>query len=146
MVHDGYLNPCLASLLRINFTAALVFRFFGLSSQGVRYQRGKRWLFPVTLGLTVAILVSLLTWQFAQPINLERSTLDQRANAEVQQVVEQNPLVDLVEANVRFTRSKVKGQNTLLTIVYVQPKSGVNASKEEIRSRLMREIQTRLQK
>lgn len=135
----------LLQLVGINFTAALVFRFFGLSSQGVRYKRGKRWLFPVTLALTVAVLVSLLTWQFAQTPNLQRSTLAQRANAEVQKVVSQNPSVDLVEANVRFTGTNIKGQNTLLSVVYVQPRQRVGASKEEISSRLKREIQTRLQ-
>jgi uncharacterized hydrophobic protein (TIGR00341 family) len=136
----------LLQLVGINLTAALLFRFFGLSSQGVRYQRGKRWLFPVALGLTVVILVSLLTWQFAQPPNLQRSTLAQRMNAEIQKVVSQNHDVDLVEANVRFTRANIKGQNTLLSVVYVQPRQGVGASKEEIRSRLMQEIQTHLQK
>lgn len=136
----------LLQLVGINFTAALLFRFFGLSSQGVRYNRGKRWLFPVTLGLTVAVLVSLLTWQFAQTPTLQRSTLAQRANAEVQKVVSQNPLVNLVEANVRFTGANIKGQNTLLSIIYVQPRQGVSVSKEEISSRLKREIQTRLQK
>ncbi len=135
----------LLQLVGINFTAALVFRFFGLSSQGVRYKRGKRWLFPVTLALTVAVLVSLLTWQFAQTPNLQRSTLSQRANAEVQKVVSQNPSVDLVEANVRFTGTNIKGQNTLLSVVYVQPRQGVSVSKEEISSRLKREIQTHLQ-
>lgn len=136
----------LLQLVGINLTAALLFRFFGLSSQGVRYQRGKRWLFPVTLGLTVAILVSLLTWQFSQPINLERSTLAQRANAEVQKVINQSPLVDLVETNVRFTSANIKGQNTLLSVVYVQPRQGVTVSKEEISSRLDREIKTHLEK
>lgn len=135
----------LLQLVGINFTAALLFRFFGLSSQGVRYNRGKRWLFPVTLGLTVAVLVSLLTWQFAQTPTLQRSTLAQRANAEVQKVVSQNPLVNLVEANVRFTGANIKGQNTLLSIVYVQPRPGVSATKDEISSRLEQEIQTRLQ-
>ncbi len=136
----------LLQLVGINLTAALLFRFFGLSSQGVRYKRGKRWLFPVALGLTVAMLASLLTWQFAQPPNLQRSTLAQRMNAEIQEVVSQNHDVDLVEANVRFTRANIKGQNTLLSVVYVQPRQGVGASKEEIGSRLMQEIQTHLQK
>jgi uncharacterized hydrophobic protein (TIGR00271 family) len=136
----------LLQLVGINFTAALLFRLFGLSSQGVRYQRGKRWLFPVALGLTVAMLASLLTWQFTETPNLQRSTLAQRANSEIQKVVTQNQDVDLIEANVRFTRANIKGQNTLLSVVYVQPRIGVSTSKEEIRSRLTQEIQTHLQK
>jgi uncharacterized membrane protein len=50
----------------------------------------------------------------------------------------------LVEANIRFTRSEVPGQNTLLGVVYVQRRSGVTASGEEIRNTLTRQIQTRL--
>ncbi|MBW4609016.1 MAG: DUF389 domain-containing protein [Hassallia sp. WJT32-NPBG1] len=136
----------LLQLVGINFTAALLFRFFGLSAQGVRYQRGKRWLFPVALASTVAVLASLLTWQFANTPFLQRSTIAQRANADIQQVVNQNPLVDLVEANARFTGNNVKGQNTLLSVVYVQRREGASLSSEEISSRLTQEIQTHLEK
>lgn len=92
------------------------------------------------------MLASLLTWQFTETPNLQRSTLAQRANSEIQKVVSQNQDVDLVEANVRFTRANIQSQNTLLSVVYVQPRQGVSTSKEEIRSRLTREIQTHLQK
>ncbi len=103
-------------------------------------------MFPVALAFTVTVLVSLLTWQFANTPLLQRSTIAQRANADIQQVVNQNPLVDLVEANVRFTGNNIKGQNTLLSIVYVQPRKGVSVSSEEISSRLTQDIQTHLQK
>ncbi len=131
-------------LVGINLTAAVLFRLFGLSARGVRYTRGKPWLFPVALTFTVIVLAGLLTWQFVNPPNLQRSSLAQRANAEIAQVVDENPLVDLVEANVRFTRAKIKGQNTLLSVVYVQRRAGVTASSEEIRSRLTQAIQTHL--
>lgn len=134
----------LLQLVGINFTAALLFRLFGLSAQGVRYKRGKRWLFPVALAFTVAVLATLLTWQFTSSPDLQGSTLAQRANAQIEQVVSQNPLVNLVEANVRFTRAEIKGQNTLLCVVYVQPRPGAIASSEEIRSSLTQAIQTRL--
>jgi len=136
----------LLQLVGINFTAALLFRVFGLSTQGTRYKRGKRWLFPVTLAFTVAVLVSLLTWQFASPPFLQRSTIAQRVNADIQQVVNQNSLVDLVDSNAKFTGNNIKGQNTLLSVVYVQRREGVSASSEEISSRLTQEIQTHLQK
>jgi uncharacterized hydrophobic protein (TIGR00271 family) len=92
----------LLQLVGINFTAALLFHFFGLSARGVRYKRGKRWLFPVALVFTVAAIASLLTWQFTSSPDLQRSTLAQRANAQIEEVVSQSPLVNLVEANVRF--------------------------------------------
>ncbi|MBF2007516.1 MAG: TIGR00341 family protein [Chlorogloeopsis fritschii C42_A2020_084] len=135
----------LLQLVGINLTAGLLFRFFGLSARGVRYTRGKGWLFPVTLGLTLLGLALLLTWQFNSPPDLQRSTLAQRADAQIQEVVSQNPLVNLVETNARFTRSQIPGQNTLLTTVYVQRRQGVSISAEEIRSRLTQAIQSRLQ-
>uniref|UniRef100_A0A0C1R8M5 TIGR00341 family protein n=1 Tax=Tolypothrix bouteillei VB521301 TaxID=1479485 RepID=A0A0C1R8M5_9CYAN len=134
----------LLQLVGINLTAASLFRVFGLSARGVRYKRGKSWLFPVALACTAILLSGLLTWQFTNSPNLQRSSLAQRANAEIQEVVSQNPLADLVEANVRFTRTNIKGQNTLLSVVYVQRRPGVTASSVEIRSRLTQAIQTRL--
>lgn|GEM_PF-2816591 len=92
----------------------------------------------------MAVIASLLTWQFTSSPNLQRSTLAQRANAQIEEVVSQSPLVNLVEANVRFTRADIKGQNTLLCVVYVQPREDAIASSEEIRSRLTQAIQTRL--
>ncbi|MEC4812743.1 MAG: DUF389 domain-containing protein [Scytonema sp. PMC 1069.18] len=132
-------------LVGINVTATLLFRVFGLTARGVRYPRGKPWVFPVALGCTVAILAGLLTWQFINPPNLQRSFLAQRANAAIQKVVDDNAMVNLVESNARFTRANIKGQNTLLSTVYVQRRAGVSASSEEIRSLLTQAIQTRLQ-
>ena len=130
----------------INFSAALLFRVFGLSAQGTRYQRGKKGVFGISLVITVIALAGLLTWQFSNSPNLQRSSLAQRANAQVQKTVEQVGLAKLVESNVRFTRSNIQGQDTLLSVVYVQRQPGVTASNEEIRLRLTQSIQTQLLK
>ncbi|MEA5602330.1 DUF389 domain-containing protein [Nostoc sp. UHCC 0252] len=133
-------------LCGINFSASLLFRVFGLSAQGTRYQRGKKRVFFSALAITVIALAGLLTWQFSNSPNLQRSSLTQRANAQVQKTVEQVGLAKLVESNVRFTRSNIEGQDTLLSVVYVQRQPGVTASNEEIRSRLTQSIQTQLLK
>ncbi|MGJ5631448.1 DUF389 domain-containing protein [Nostoc sp. CALU 1950] len=133
-------------LCGINFSAALLFRIFGLSAQGTRYQRGKKRVFGISLVITVIALAGLLTWQFSNSPNLQRSSLAQRANAQVQKTVEQVGLAKLVESNVRFTRSNIQGQDTLLSVIYVQRQPGVTASSEEIRSRLTQSIQTQLLK
>ncbi len=133
-------------LCGINFSAALLFRVFGLSAQGTRYGRGKKRVFFSALVITVIALAGLLTWQFSNSPNLQRSSLAQRANAQVQKTVEQVGLAKLVESNVRFTRSNIEGQNTLLSVVYVQRQPGVTASSEEIRDRLTQSIQTQLLK
>ncbi|MFN6516833.1 MAG: DUF389 domain-containing protein [Nostoc sp. CreGUA01] len=133
-------------LCGINFSASLLFRIFGLSAQGTRYGRGKKRVFFSALVITVMALAGLLTWQFSHSPNLQRSSLAQRANAQVQKTVEQVGLAKLVESNVRFTRSNIEGQDTLLSVVYVQRQPGVTASSEEIRLRLTKSIQTQLLK
>ncbi|MHC0067717.1 TIGR00341 family protein [Nostoc sp. UIC 10890] len=133
-------------LCGINFSASLLFRVFGLSAQGTRYGRGKKRVFFSALAITVIALALLLTWQFSHSPNLQRSSLAQRANAQVQKTVEQVGLAKLVESNVRFTRSNIEGQDTLLSVVYVQRQPGVTASSEEIRLRLTQSIQTQLLK
>ncbi|MBE9166146.1 TIGR00341 family protein [Pleurocapsales cyanobacterium LEGE 06147] len=135
----------LLQLVGINLSAAAIFRFYGLNSQGARYKRGKKWVFPVVLGITTLALVGLLTWQFANAPMFERSSRAQRATAQIQNLVEADPLVKLVEANVRFTRSDIEDQNTLLSVIYVQRESGVTLSEAQISDRLTREIQLYLQ-
>jgi len=128
----------------INLSAALVFRLFGLSTQGAHYQRGKRGVFPVSLGISAIVLTGLLIWQFSSSPNLERSSRAQRANAQLQQVVKQNDSAQLIEANVRFTRANIQGQNTLLCVVYVQRRTEATRSAEQIRADLTQSIQSRL--
>ncbi|MBD2346485.1 DUF389 domain-containing protein [Anabaena subtropica] len=133
-------------LCGINLSATLLFRMFGLSAQGTRYQRGKKRVFFSALVITVIALAALLTWQFINSPNLQRSSLAQRANAQVQKTVEQVGLAKLVESNVRFTRANIAGQDTLLSVVYVQRQPQATASSEEIRDRLTQAIQTQLLK
>lgn len=143
MVTSG-LFVLLLQLVGINLTATMLFRVFGLSTRGSRYGRGKQWVFAATLAVTVAALIGLLTWQLSQPPEFQRSTRAQRATAEIGQVIAASGTTKLVETNVRFTRSEIEGQNTLLGVVYVQRQPGVTASREEISDTLTRAIQARL--
>ncbi|KAM3094738.1 TIGR00341 family protein [Phormidesmis sp. 146-35] len=143
MAVDG-LFLLLLQLFGIHLSASSIFRLYGLTPQGSRYSRGKQRVFPIALGVTLVSLTSLLTWQFSNSPRLERSSRAQRANAEVQKAVEQVGLAQLVEANVRFTRSDIADQNTLLAEVYVQRDTNNPASSEQIRDRLTQTIQTRL--
>ena len=134
----------LLQLAGINLAATLVFRYFGLSVKGARYSRGKKWVFPVTLGITVLLLTGLLGWQFSSSPNLQRSSRAQRAVATIQKTVDDSNLAQLVEANVRFTRTTIKEQNTLLGVIYVQSQSGSKFSPEEISDRLIEQIQANI--
>ncbi|HEY9880049.1 MAG TPA: TIGR00341 family protein, partial [Leptolyngbyaceae cyanobacterium] len=96
------------------------------------------------LGVSAIALTFLLTWQFSNSPNLERSSQAQRANAEVQKVIQQSKQVKLVESNVRFTRADISGQNTLLSEVYVQREPNTEKSAEAIKTELTQSIQSRL--
>jgi uncharacterized hydrophobic protein (TIGR00271 family) len=131
-------------LAGINLSGSLVFRLYGLTSRGARYERGQRWMFLTSLTATILLLAGLLSWQHANSPNLQRSSIAQRATKEVQKVVEESGVAQLVEANVRFTRPNLKSQETLLCVVYVQSSSAGSLSNEQIRSTLTQEIHTHL--
>ncbi|NQE36273.1 hypothetical protein E5S67_04036 [Microcoleus sp. IPMA8] len=134
----------LLQLVGINLSASIVFRIYGLSARGARYDRGKKSVFPATLAVTIFALALLLTWQFSTSPELQRSSRSQRATAEIQKVVNSSNLAELVEADVRFPSPNIKGQNTLLGTVYVQRQAGVAQSTQQIRDRLTKDIQTHL--
>ena len=131
-------------LVGINLAAATVFRLYGLSQEGARYKRGKKWLFPVAIAITTAALVALLSYQFTSDTNLQRSSLEQRANAEVQKVIEDSDMAKLVKSSVSFTRADIEDQNTLLCLIYVQRPDNIVASDREISDRLTEQIQNHL--
>ncbi|HEX6385908.1 MAG TPA: DUF389 domain-containing protein [Anaerolineae bacterium] len=134
----------LLQLLGINIAGSVVFRLYGLKPSGPRYKRGKSPVFYTSIALSIVLLIGMLAWQFRTAPTLQRSTQSQRALAIVQEAVSQSELGELVEANLRFTRSSVGAQNTLLGIVYVQRQPGVTLPAEQIRQELTRQIQQRI--
>lgn len=131
-------------LVGINLGGAITFRLFGLSSRGARYERGKRWVFPVALALTSALVVALVGVQVGGRPELQRSSRATQAVSVVQAAVEAGGLAYLVEANVRFTRPSIAGQNTLLSVVYVQRREGVDLTDAQLAGRLVDDIQREL--
>ena len=134
----------LLQLVGINLAGSLVFRAYGLKPEGERYEHGRPAIFYVSLGASAVILAALLAWQFSLSPDLQRSTIEQRAASEVQNIVEDNGLVNLVEANMRFTRPRGNGQNTLLGVLYVERLPGVRMPDEELRQELARTVQMHL--
>jgi uncharacterized hydrophobic protein (TIGR00271 family) len=134
----------LLQLVGINLGGTLIFRAYGLKSEGQRYERGRPVIFYISLGLSMLILIGLLIWQFSISPDLQRSTQEQRAASEVQLVLENYPRAQLVQSELRFTRPQIGDQNTLLGIIYVQRNPGVNETAEEIRQELTRMVQNRL--
>ncbi|MEB3358444.1 MAG: DUF389 domain-containing protein [Synechococcales bacterium] len=135
----------LLQLAGINLAATLIFRWRGLTARGARYKRGKRGILPIVVSVTVAILAGLLVWQFTNPPFLQRSTRAQMATAAVQSLIQDDPWVQPVQVDARFTEPDVSGQNTLLVTVYAQKQAGIAAGNEEVRDRLSRAIRSQLQ-
>lgn len=146
MVTSG-LFVLLLQIVGINLSGAIVFRIFGLSSQGARYKRGKPLVFYTALSASALILVGLLAWQFWDAPNLQRSTREQRAAALIQKTVDNSGIAKLVETNVRFTRANIPGQNSLLIELYAQVQTDQPLLPEEtrqIRSQLINLVKTRI--
>lgn len=129
-------------LAGINLAGSLVFRAFGLSSEGVRYDRGRPSISAAAFCISAVVLGGLLWLQFSGRPDLQRATRSQRAAAEIQKVVNESGIAAPVEVNVRFTRADISGQNTLLAVVYVQRKAAL--PRDEVAAQLSDAIQQML--
>ena len=136
----------LLQLVGINLSGALVFRAYGLTpnAKGLGHDRGRAWFFPASLTVSAAALAALLAWQSRDTPDLEHSSQAQRARAEIEDVIKQSRLVNLVEADVRFTRPNIPGRDTLLAVVYVRRHPGVGGPTGEVSAELTRSIQERI--
>ncbi len=129
----------------INLSGSLVFRFYGgLTPSGPRYNHGKRIYVYLSFITTLLALGGLLFWQFSSSPNLQRSTQAQNALEVVNQVVNDSGYAGLVEADMRFTRSSIQGQNTLLGDVYVQRLQSAAMPDEQIKQQLTQKIQAEI--
>lgn len=133
----------LMQLVGINLAGAAVFRWYGISPSGARYARGHAWIARVGAAGGIAALAGLLVWQFVDPPAFQRSTKAERALEQIKQVVNQSGMALLAEGNVRYTRADIKGQPTLLAVLYVQ-RADEGLSKQDIQERLADAIATRL--
>lgn len=132
-------------LFGINLAGALLFRYYGGIATGkTRYERGHAWVFPVSLTVSVMALAGLLFWQFTGSPDLFQSTREQRAKADVQQVISESGLAHLVEANLRFSQPNISNQNTLLATIYVQKARDADLPEAQIDQRLTGAIEERL--
>jgi uncharacterized hydrophobic protein (TIGR00271 family) len=125
-------------LVGINTAGAVVFRLYGrLEPVGPRYGRGRAWVAWTSIGVTLVGLLAVVSWQFgsADP-DFRRATIEQRVRVVIGDVIEADPQVRLAEASVRFTRTDIEGQDTLLAVVYVQRESNASADRADLEERL----------
>ncbi len=131
-------------LVGINLSGAAVFRLAGLTDDSVRFQRGSKKIFPLGLAFTAVLLAALLTFQFTDPLRLERASLDQRVTTEIGRAFDEIEQVTLVEALARFPRTDIPGQNTILSNVIVQRAPDAGLSDEALQTQVQRQVQQRI--
>ena len=108
-------------LVGINVAGAVVFRLFGVTPTGARYQRGRRVVGVSSLAVTLAALAALLWWQLASPpARLERDTVTQRVRDAVLDAVRRDGAARAIEANVRFSRAAEPRPGAVLVELYVE--------------------------
>ena len=116
-------------LVGINLAGAVVFRLFGLTPVGARYERGHgpvRW---ASLLVTAAGLAALLAWQYgSERPTLERATVEQRLRDVALGTLGADERVEVVEASLRFTRASASARNPLLVVLYLRRAPGAGAA------------------
>lgn len=134
----------LLQIAGINVSGAIIFRFYGVRPDGVRYSRGRPWVGWTAWGGTGAVLAALLAWQFSNAPDLQRSTKQQRAAATARDVVRQSGLGYNVEANARYTRGDIPGADALLVELRVLGRKGRDP--EAVKARLAEAVRARLRR
>lgn len=128
----------LLQIAGINLAGSIVFRLYGLSWEGARYPPGSRWVFPFSIVCALVILGALVTSQLTGGPNLERSSIERRAETVTEEAIRSTRLAEPVEVKARFTRPRIRGQETLLVVIYAQRKQGVGISNDGIEAILAR--------
>lgn len=131
-------------LVGINLSGSLVLRFYGLSSTLQRYEPGKKWMFFVSLAATIVLMAGLLIWQFSSPLQFQRSSIEARTAQQIRQVIEENPLVEVVEISVRFPEADPQGSRNLLVTGYIRRAEHIEAPAEPLAAYLQEKITERL--
>lgn len=110
----------LLQVVGINLAGALVFRLYGVSPCGARFDRGKARVSRAAWLAALALGSGLLAWQFAERPALLRSSEAQRAAAGVRDAVRASGLARLVQVDASFPRTGLAGEERLLLRVTVE--------------------------
>jgi uncharacterized membrane protein len=136
----------LLQLVAINLSGGLVFRAFHMKPGSTHFSRGKGAVFYVSTGMSLLAISLLLTWQFWESPNLQRSTREQQINETVQQIVRDYPHADLVDVQLRFPRPSIMNQNFLLGEISVVRSANSDLATEVIEQELKSSVQQRVTK
>jgi uncharacterized hydrophobic protein (TIGR00271 family) len=143
MIENG-IFVLLLQLVAIQISGTLVLRAYGNKPAGGRFDRGTGKLFYISLGISSMIVAALLTWQFVTYPNLQRGSISQSANGEIERAIENTGVANLLETNLHFASQTQGGSDRLLGQIYVVPVPERDLSEEEIKRMLQQEIRQHL--
>lgn len=142
---DNGLFSLLGTVSGVVLSSTAMFRWYGLTPRGARYSKGKYSVFYAIMAVLIIVVSFLSYWQFFGTPELLESTVEERAGADVQEVVRESKLVELIDSNVMLTHNRIEDKDVLLSILYVKKAAGVDIYDEEIKDRLSFVIADRLE-
>jgi uncharacterized hydrophobic protein (TIGR00271 family) len=129
-------------LAGINITGTLVFKLAGLKSIGPRYNRGKKKLIVLSVGITLIFFTALVIYQYSTPVELQRSSISKIASEDIKKMIDARDDIYLIDIQSRFTRSYTD-EDILLVTVYAMQNESLN---KPVKTEIARDIQRMLRK
>lgn len=130
-------------LAGIHLSGAILFRLFGVTDAGPRRGDGGGILFPVSLSATAVLMAILLTIQFSDPVNLNRTTLAQTIGTEISQLAaSSNVRADFV--STQFTNTPADQPPVLLAEILLRDSEMNERGRDSTATALAERIHGRL--
>jgi len=110
----------LLQLVGIHFSAALVFRFFGaINTHGVRFQKGKKRIFNLSIALAPIFMGLLMYWQFSNPPHLQKRNVEYEVQEIIRSTLDEVPQINHLNNTIYFADAEDKNYNPLICRVEV---------------------------
>lgn len=145
MVGTG-LFVILLQVVAINVSGAIVFRAFGLSARGARFQRGRSAWFAVATTASVICVGAMVAFQVSASPQLQRTTRTKQATTVASKAVGDYPHASFVEAQARIAVSNGAGPTPLLVSAWVRKQPDAAIEENIIKTDVRRAIQAELER
>ncbi|MBC5993451.1 DUF389 domain-containing protein [Pontibacter cellulosilyticus] len=143
MVQSGVFLLVL-QLAGIQLSAALVFRYIGkVTIKGARFADGKKYIYWVSMGLSVLALGVLLYWQFYKQPNLQKGSLATSITETIQNTLKEYKDIETIEVSSRFTRGTLPNLNPVICEMYLYNRSD-SLTDEQVKQLLKYELFKRI--
>jgi len=123
----------LLQLLGIHFSAALVFRFFGgINTHGVRFQKGKKRIFNLSIAFAPVLMGLLMYWQFSNPPHLQKRNVEYQVQEIIRSTLDEVPRINHLNNTIYFADAEDKNYNPLICRVEVASEEEADQVKSDV--------------